>query len=290
MDFDQPTSVYIKKLENFLCRILWSFGLWKPLNKSNSRKIVYSIYSIVFLSIFSMIYSVLMVSGIFLLTDFSDLTNRLYMSLTEAALALKVVNFFFHNRDWQKCLSEIKEFRVKSIEEEQIMQKYARIFYIVVSIYFFLPNCAIHALGQTPLFSEELKLIFPGWYPGFDWENNRHDYWYIYAYQYVGIIITCNLNLAIDSYYCFLMHTISSQIEIFGRRLSLIRIEQNQNMTKVNRLNLIKQIDTHQQINATFDLIQENLQWAYFCQVLLSGVVICAIAKELSRVICSIFI
>lgn len=284
MVFDQPTSVYIVKITNWLCGMLWSFGLWKPFEKSNWQQFLYSSYSIIFLTIFSVIYAALMVCDIFFLTDFTDLTNRLYMSLTEAALVIKVINFFLNNRDWQKCLSDLKDFRIKSLAEERIMQKSARIFYIMMSVYFLCPNCSVHALGITPLFSTETTLMYTGWYPGFNWQSNSRDYWCVYAYQYIGILITCNLNVAIDSYYCFLMHTISAQIKIFGHRLSLIHFIENENTTQVNRLNLIEKIHTHQRLNATFNLIQHNLQWAYFCQVLLSGIVICSITKELSRV------
>lgn len=284
MDFNQPTSVYIKKIASFLCGILRILGLWKPFGKSNSKFIYYSTYSVIFLSIFSLIYSALMVCDIFFLTDVNDLTNRLYMSLTETALAIKVINFFFHNREWQKCLSDLKKFKINTIEEEKIIRKSAWIFQILIVVYFFFPNCAIHASGITPLFSKDTKLIFSGWYPGFDWQNNRQDYWYIYAYQYIGIIITCNLNVGIDSYYCFVMHTLSAQIRIFGRRLSLIHVVDNDDSIEKNRLNLIDKIHAHQQMNSTFEIIQDNLQWAYFCQVLLSSIVICSITKELARV------
>lgn len=96
---------------------------------------------------------------------------------------------------------------------------------MIIFVYFFLPNCAAQALGMTPLFTGKTNLMFSGWYPGFDWETNRNDYWTVYAYQYIGILITVNLNVCIDSYYCFVMHTLSAQINIFGHDLSSIQVQ-----------------------------------------------------------------
>lgn len=92
------------------------------------------------------------------------------------------------------------------------------------------------------------------------------------------------MNLAIDSYYCFVMHMLSAQINIVGNRISSIKISENEKSIYEIRLNLIEQMHTHQRLNIILASIQKNLQWAYFCQVLLSGIVICSITKELLRV------
>lgn len=282
---NQPTRVYIKRTTDFLCDILLILGLWKPFKRSTTIFFLYSTYSIVFLCFFAMIYAASMVCNIFFLTDFSDLTNRLYMSLTEAALVIKIINFSINNSEWQHILHDIENYRIISLKDEQIIRKRTWIFQLVIYVYFFLPNFATHALGMSPLFSGTKSLAFSGWYPGFNWESNRTDYWTIFAYQYIGMFITCNLNVVIDSYYCFVMHTLSAQINIYGHHLSSIQVNENENKSIANtRLKLIENIHTHQRLNATFKLIQKNLQWAYFCQVLLSGIVICSVTKELAKV------
>lgn len=287
MTFDERTESYIKTTKNPFRNILRIFGLWKPLAKPKWLQLIYSSYSIIFLSIFSIIYTSLMVINIFFLTDFSDLTNRLFMSLTEAALAIKVINFFFKNREWQQILTDIESFHITSLEEERILKKRINIFRILICMYYVFPNLTVHAFGITPLVSGAKEPIFSGWYPGLDWENSRRDYWLIYSYQYLGIFITANLNVTIDSYYCFVMHMLSAQINIFGKRLSLIQVnEVGDDVTPMEqvRSNLIQQINAHQRLNSLFALIQRNLQWAYLGQVILSGIVICSVVKELARV------
>lgn len=290
MELNRPTSVYINKITSFLCNILWIFGLWKPYGQSSLRMYTYTIFSIVFLFIFAIIYTILMICNIFFITDFADLTNRLYMSLTELALTIKLFNFFVHNREWQEILNEIKEFRIVSSQDERIIQQRANIFLTIVFVYFIFPNCALHALGTAPLITGRKNLIFSGWYPYFDWENNKQDYWCIYAYQYIGIFITCNMNVVIDSYYCFVMHMLSAQINIFGQNLSEIRVNRKDDTIEKIRSNLIEKMHAHQRLNVNFELIQKNLQWSYFCQVLLSGIVICSVTKELARVLFSYFV
>lgn len=282
---EQPTSVYIKPISRLMCAIFCTFGLWKPYRKSEMTIILYSVYSVIFLLIFSIIYSVLMVCNIFLLTDSADLTNRLYISLTEAAAAIKIINFFVNNHEWQQVLTEIGEFRIKSAKDEKNIQQRARIIQIAFYVYILSSNITILAWAFLPLSNGTKDLIYSGWYPGFDWEHSRRDYWITYSYQEIGMIITCNLNVTIDSYYCFLMYTLSGQVNILGSYLRKIQAANEKNTVHEIRLNLIEKIRLHQRLNGILALIQNNLQWTYFCQVLLSGIVICSITKEFATVI-----
>lgn len=267
-----------------MCRILQTFGLWKPFERSKLFIEFYSTFFAIFLFFFSIMYATLMVCNIFFLTDLSDLTNRLFMSLTEAACAIKVINFFIQNREWQQVLKDIKKFHIRNTDEERIIRERSRFFEVAFYIYFFSPNIAIQAYALMPLLSGAKDLIFSGWYPGFDWQNDRRHYWTIYTYQYIGIIITCNINVIIDSYYCFVLHMLSAQVNIFGLNLSVMKVKQGKDGSKEARLDLIEKIQTHQYLNKTFGLIQDNLQWAYFIQILLSGIVICSVTKELTLV------
>lgn len=159
MELNNLTSLYIKRITWFLCNILQVLGLWKP-NKESNWRFYYSSYAIVFIFIFSIIYTVSMVVNIFFLTDFSDLTNRLYMSLTEVALVIKVITFFVNNREWQQILTDIKQFSINSLGDERIIKQRALIFQVVLYVYFFFPNCAAHALGIAPLLSGRTEQVF----------------------------------------------------------------------------------------------------------------------------------
>lgn len=282
---EQPTSEFIKGMTKFLYSFLWLFGLWKPFGKSNFRMISYCTYAIVFLFFFPTLYAFCMVCNIFLLSDISDLTNRLFMSLTEATLVIKVVNFFMKNNEWQHIFNDIKEFQLKNDQEKETVAYRTRILRNLDYVYFSLANASLFFTSLTPVVQGTFGLIYSGWYPGFDWENSRRDYWIVYAYQALGILITANMNLIIDTYYCLMMLMISAHLTILGERMKAI-VVRDDDKSSVNRvrLELIEQIYTHRRINDNFKLIGKNLEFSYFFQILLSGIVISSIVLEVARV------
>lgn len=284
MATDQPTSVFTKAIRINLCNILFCGGLWKPFEKPKWLQNIYSIYSVVLLTVFSAIYTAAMVMNIFLMTDDSDLSNRLFMSLTEVACAIKIYNFFVNNRVWQEILSEIESFRIKSPNEEQILQKRFYVFRILSNLYIWNAQLSLNALTVVTLLSGGTNLLFSGWYPGFDWKNNRRDFWIVFVYQYVGVIITAAVNVCIDSYYCFAMHILSAQANIIGYRMSSIEFDKEKDSIWEVRKNLIEQMTMHQHQDTIFGKIEENVRWAYFSQILLSSIVICASIREFADV------
>lgn len=207
------------------------------------------------------------------------------MSLTEAACAIKIYNFFVNNRDWQNILSEIDGFYIKSAREEQILRKRAHIFQILANIYFYNTQVTLNTFTMLSLFGGATELMFSGWYPGFDWQNNRRDFWAVFIYQYIGVIITAGINVAIDSYYCFVMHILSAQANIVGHRMSSMEFDKTKDSIWSVRMNLIQQMTTHQHLNSILAMLQQNVQWAYFSQILLSSIVICSSTREFAEVI-----
>lgn len=278
----ETTGMFIKGISNFLCYSLWCFGLWKPFNGSKLQMASYCSYSVVFLFIFSVLYTFFMVCNIFFLTDFSDLTNRLFMSLTEAALVIKVINFFIYNDEWQHIYNDIRDFGIKTSEERQIVESSGRQLRLIDYIYFFLADFNVFITAMLSILNG--TLLYSSWYPGLDWQNNQRDYWFLYGYQIVGILVTCNLNLVVDTYYCLMMSMTSAHFQIFGQRLSALQLINDKRSVRPVRIKLIEQIRSHQRINANFELIGKNLLWGYFCQVLLSGIVISSITIKVARV------
>lgn len=285
MDSNKPTSDHIQSISHIMCGFFRTFGLWKPYEKSETSVNLYSVYSVILLFTFPITYAFFMVCNIFFLTDSAELTNRLYVSFTQAALAIKVINFFFNNREWQQILTEIGEFRLKSSKEVKSIQQRALVIQVLYFIYMIDCNITIFGYAIFPLLNGAKDLIYSAWYPGLDWQNNRKTYWIVYTYQEIGSLITVHLNVTIDSYYCFLMYILSAQVNIFGDRLSELQAADGANTVHQNYLNLIETIQMHRRLNKTVALIQNNLQWAYFCQVLLSGIVICSVVNEFATVI-----
>lgn len=163
-------------------------------------------------------YLICMLINLIFITDVNETTHSLYVTLTELAFFLKVMNFFWFNRGMKECMSTVNGFELKDDKEAKTIQKRMHFFNWLTYSYYIIPNlCAITA-SMKPLFVEKREIPFRGWYP-LDWVNDDRNYVLVYAYQVIGILIEVNLNVTLDVYPNFLMHMISIQMEILGKRL-----------------------------------------------------------------------
>lgn len=260
------TQIKPSRVLSFLCGILAVFGLWKPFSYGKIFQTIYEIIGGLFLFMFAVLYAFLMFANLFLMKDFTDVTNRLFMSLTEIALAVKVISVYFNNKSVQRMRNLLLTFPVESADEDRVLKTSHSTFQTMVFMYFFVSNAAIQVGNIVAGLSGENKLAYPGWYPFFDWEHNKRDYWTIFVYQYLGMFITCNLNLAIDSYHCFIMHMISIEVGVFGDRLSAIQNNENESMDKM-KANLIGHYKTHQHIKLCIREVQKGLSGFQFTSI-----------------------
>lgn len=143
------------------------------------------------------------------------------MALTELALFIKIANFFIRARGMQSLLHTMRSFKLDSIEEDQLISKRLAFFKKIATYYYACANLAICTSVLTAILSSELKLPFYGWYI-LEWRNNRQNYWCIFAYQIIGMIITANVNITIELFPMLLMYMASVQIEILGRRMKVV--------------------------------------------------------------------
>lgn len=266
----------------FLCMILKLLGLWKPYKSDKFYQNLYEIFGGIFLFIFVILYTTLMVANLFLLDDMQDLTNRLFMSLTEVALTIKVINFYMNNRKCQRMRMLLLTFPIESPTEEKTLKTPNNALKNLIIMYYLLSNGSVQLTNSIAALSSGFHLPYSGYYPGFDWQHSARDYWIIYVYQCVGMIITCNLNVTIDSYYCTIMQMISMETRIFGDRLRSMQYKEN--VTTEMKSTLINHFQTHNHIKECIRELQNGLMWSYFTQVLLSGIVICSTTNELARV------
>lgn len=223
-----------------------------------------------------------MICDIFFLTDISDFSDRLYMTLASTAALTKAIHFIIYNEEWQLIFKEIKEFRINSIEERTIINDRRRLFQKIVILLF--SNANIYGFSMALIAALNGKTMYSGWYPGFDVQNNELDFWIIYGFQGIGTAIIASISLTLDSYYCFMMFMTESQLKIFGHRLSALQMENDYRSVLRIRTELINHIHTHQRIESTFEKIRKNLQAALFFQILLSGIIISLITIELAGV------
>lgn len=167
-----------------------------------------------------------MVINVFLLEDVNEVTANLYMALTELALFIKIANFFILVRGMQSLLHTMRNFRLQSMDEENLIKRRLS-FFVKVSIYYYAcANTVCLTSALSAVMSSEVKLPFYGWY-GVDWKHNRQNYWSIFVYQMVGMVFTANENITIELFPMILMYMASVQMEILGRRMKVVGWNRN---------------------------------------------------------------
>ncbi|XP_031621787.1 uncharacterized protein LOC116339855 [Contarinia nasturtii] len=153
--------------------------------------------------------------------------------------------------------NDINDFRINSIDERQTAKQ-----------------ICICSTELAPIF-QGTDPIYSGWYSGLDGQKNERDYWIVYVFQAIGALVTTNMNAAIHLYihlyYCFMIQIVRVDVNILGQRFCSVRTN-GRISTFYARIELVWHI--HHRINKNFEFNGKNLEWAYFCQVLLSGNVI----------------
>lgn len=228
------------KVTNILLFFFSIFGLWPTANKT-----FYKLFSAILLTVFSLAYTIFMIINLIAFTDMSELTDSMYMSLTEIALLLKIANFIFHHSTMHYLLATIQKFELETKTEIVLAKNRISGFFKLVIYYYCCVNWTATYIDVSALFvNEPIVLPYRGWYP-IDWQYNRVSYWLVYMYQVIGMAITSNLNVTIELFPIFLLFTVSLEIEVLGLRLQNTQYSRHKSVTSVT---LIKLIKLHQDI------------------------------------------
>lgn len=278
------TKIVSKPLKRFLALM----GLWAP-DVSTVFAILYKMYSYIFLTFFSAIYTLCMCVPIVMPGLLDDLTYRLYMSLTELALVFKVFNFLWRNKQLQALLKWLHSYDVDNLEQHKIVKEKLNFFIKVSVFYYITANVAICGEEIRSVFRTEPKLAYSGWYPGLDWEHSRRDFYIVTSYQFLGLLVTGNTNLSIDLFFCLIMYMNGTQMQFLGMRMERLGQEINGKRTKnvdkgQHTKRLIEYIKIHQNIMDLSATVEECLAFSFFSQLSMSAVTICSITTEMARV------
>lgn len=306
------TQIRSSRVLILLCKILQLCGLWKPYDSAKITRILYNIFSVIFLFVFSGLYTFFMCANLIFLDDIKDLTNRLliysfillsvpafqpiylffilifslkyfcrlFMSLAEFALLIKVINLYWTNRSCQRMRDLFQTFPVESSEEAHILNNSNQTFGKLLFLYFLVSNMSTTISFIMTALSDGYNLAYSGWYP-LDWQHNLRDYWIVFLYQYCGMTITSNLNISTDLYFCYNMHMMRVEIGVFGDRLEQSKAATTQEVKSY----LIRHYTTHQHIMECINEIRCGVRIPYFVQILLSSIVISSLTIETAYVI-----
>lgn len=242
---------FTTKFTKFLLFYFRLVGLWPE-----GRSIFYSIYSVVFLSTFLFLFAFLLCSKLFMLTTTAEVTEALYMSITEFALTIKVTNYIVHYSDLRATYNELQAFKLETETEiERCRRRFDGI--VRTSLYYY---CLVFMAGSsadvTAFFSHHKLLPFPAWTPFLNWKESPTHYWIVFTYEAISMLFTSFLNVSIEVLSYFLLSMIAFQMEVLGSRLEKLghdvkfNRKSAENQTKTSfmetHVDLIKQIKLHQ--------------------------------------------
>lgn len=205
----------ISKLLVFIFRIS---GLWYYPDTT----VAYKLYAFLLHFVFSFLYTICFVVNVFFLTDVSDATDSLCITLTVVALLVKVFNFFWYNTLIQRNLEKIQQFQLIDDNEIRLVNSRTKMFSKLMVYYYCICNTTGITTFINAIFVTPPKLPFPGWYP-MDWQHNNRDYWLTYFYQTLGMAMEINWNITIELFPCYVMFMISVKMELLGGRMANIK-------------------------------------------------------------------
>lgn len=206
------------KVASPMILVFRSFGMWP----SEKPSIFYRIYGISLLSIFSFLFTLTMLIQLFFFTKMEELTENSYMTLTEFALCVKILNFYLRSRSMQSHLITLNKFELHNDAERQHMNKRLKFMFFLLMTDFALTNSShVSALSKILIFTSKREFGFPAWQP-LDWENNTRDYWLSFTFQLIAMTITSNTNVVIQQFPSLMFCAVSAQMEILSMRMRSI--------------------------------------------------------------------
>lgn len=207
-------EVTLNKVYNSLIIMFRLMGLW-PTGKFS---ICYRFYGFLILSTCSFLFTATMMIQLVAFTAMDQLTETMYMALTEFVLCMKIINFYLRIRSMKQLLDSINQFKIKSSAEQQLFDKRLKMMYMFIVADYGCTNTA-HFLTQVKTLLAPIRTIaFPAWHP-FGWENNTRNYWLIFVFQFIAMVITSNIQVVIEMYPNLMLCMITTQFEILSMRL-----------------------------------------------------------------------
>lgn len=228
------TSLAIKQATNRMVVVFRWVGLWP----SKDSSIFYWMYGMFVLSTASFLFTFTMMFQLICFTKKEDLTENSFMALTELALFVKIVNFYYRYRSMQSHLDTINEFEFCTDAERKLFMKRLKFAYFVYMMDFIILNVSIVMTFAGAISAPDRKIAFPAWHP-FDWENNTNNYVIVVLYQLCAMGISGNVQVVIQQYPSLMFYCISGQMEILSMRLrNMGHKELSEESSQVDKENL----------------------------------------------------
>lgn len=227
-DYDRIYAVKV------LLNIMKSIGLWnwqtpkyqkESPQSSGMWQAMHYMQRIVLHVPFTFTFITLMWIEAFRATDLDQMGDVLYMSLTEAALIVKILNIWQYSGKASNFIYALKhrpEFALHTPEEVQFWKHSQRRFRYIIYMYAAGSFITVVSAFVGVLFLDEPQMGFAYWVP-FDWQTVRRNYWIAYFYNVVSMACTATSNVCLDMMGCYLLFHVSLLYKILSFRLQKLK-------------------------------------------------------------------
>lgn len=199
----------------FSVRFFNLIGVW-PL--SERCQVMYFIWTGLLHSLLTAAYLLSMVMK--LITDF-DL-NDLYITLTEFAMAGKLINCLINYRRMQGVLKNLMDadiFQVAQLSETETIRGRLKHYGRIATAYKYMSLAAALSALVRSLVSDPPKMSFPAWYPfGLNNLCVTRNFYVVLLYQNTGMLMHCLMNITWDNFLMYLLINIQMQLHLIATR------------------------------------------------------------------------
>ncbi len=229
--------------DKYITRVYLLAGLW--FSSKPSRQ--YRIYSFFVMFILMLPWVLFMDIGLVLADNLRDATHVLGSAVPISVFFAKAMNLYVNNKRIQSCLERVHNFRLLDYGEKEFANNQLKVFFKFTAVFVAICNVTITFICWRVVALEKAELPFGAWYP-VDWEHNNRDFWIVQSYQFYGMFIAVNINVACELFPCFFLTVIGCQLEILGMRLeklnSELSIHGKENSKMIEKL-IDEHVETH---------------------------------------------
>ncbi|XP_073820430.1 odorant receptor 94b-like [Musca autumnalis] len=157
--------------------------------------------------------------------DLDEIGDVLYMSLTEAALIVKIVNIWQYSAKvsyFIHTLQHSTRFALRSEEEVKFWKNSQKRFRYIIYMYSAGSVLTVISAFAGVLFLKEPQMAFSYWIP-FEWQSNCRNYWLALLYDFVCMVCTASSNVCLDMMGCYMMFHVSLLYKILSFRLQKLK-------------------------------------------------------------------
>nr|USS30765.1 odorant receptor [Aedes albopictus] len=265
---------------------IWKiYGIWATEDESP----FYRTYRRVYHFLFTGVYLFSMFISSFFTENSEELWGEILFILpTELAMLTKnviTVNKFETIYALHRT-SISKEFQPTCPKHGKEYDLYFDRFSKLMLMYFFVSICAATSHFGF-LFDDRLKLPFFNW---FFWvpldRDHLNNYYLLFAYQMIGMIGHCCLNVSGDMNIAYLLSIAGQQLDLLSCKFACLPVPRARTSAEKDhyRRKFVAQIQQYNRIYEFARDIEKAVSWGVFAQICASGITICAIVFRLSSI------